>query len=46
MSQFYRFFFKYPHGDWRYVLGFEPTLMTAENLAISQNSRGPRARTR
>jgi hypothetical protein len=37
MSQFYRFFFKYPHGDWRYVLGFEPTLMTSENLAIYAN---------
>jgi len=37
MTQFYRFFFKYPGGNWRYVLGFEPTLMTPENLAVYEN---------
>jgi len=27
MTIFYQTFFKNPHGDWRYILGFEATLM-------------------
>lgn len=32
MTIFYQTFFKNPNGDWRYILGFEPTLMPAEDF--------------
>ncbi|HEV2692220.1 MAG TPA: hypothetical protein VG347_04935 [Verrucomicrobiae bacterium] len=32
MTIFYQTFFKNPHGDWRYQLGFEPALMPAEDF--------------
>ncbi|MGH7950303.1 MAG: hypothetical protein ACREFE_00055 [Limisphaerales bacterium] len=34
MTLFYQTFFKNPHGDWRYMLGFEPTWMPAEDFEI------------
>jgi hypothetical protein len=34
MDIFYETFFKNPRAPWRYVLGFEPTFMTADNLKI------------
>jgi hypothetical protein len=34
MALFYRTFFQNPHASWRYVLGFEPTMMPAEDLAV------------
>ena len=34
MTLFYQTFFKNPHGDWRYMLGFEPTWMPAEDFAV------------
>ncbi len=34
MSIFYQTFFKNPHGDWRYILGFEATLMPAEDFEV------------
>ena len=34
LSVFYQTFFKNPHGEWRYVLGFEPTFMRPEDLAV------------
>jgi hypothetical protein len=34
MSLFYQTFFKNPHGDWRYMLGFEPTWMPKEDFEI------------
>ena len=37
MSMFYQVFFKNPNAEWCYVLGFEPALMTPENLAIFRN---------
>ncbi|HSY18376.1 MAG TPA: hypothetical protein VK815_08585 [Candidatus Acidoferrales bacterium] len=32
MSVFYQTFYKNPHGDWRYQLGYEPALMPAEDF--------------
>jgi len=32
MSVFYQTFFKNPHGDWRYMVGYEPWLMPAEDF--------------
>lgn len=32
MTIFYQTFFKNPHGDWRYILGFEPTLMPPDDF--------------
>ena len=37
MSIFYQVFFKNPHAEWRYVLGFEPALMKPDDLAIFRN---------
>jgi hypothetical protein len=37
MRVFYNTFFKNPHAPWRYVLGFEPALMPAEDLAVYRN---------
>ena len=34
MTVFYQTFYKNPHGDWRYILGFEPTLMPAEDFEV------------
>jgi hypothetical protein len=34
MGLFYQTFFKNPTGDWRYILGFEPTLMPKEDFEI------------
>lgn len=34
MGLFYQTFFKNPHGDWRYMLGFEPTWMPREDFEI------------
>jgi len=39
MSLFYQTFFKNPDGDWRYVLGFEPTLMTDEDFKVYHSVR-------
>jgi hypothetical protein len=37
MFIFYDTFFKNPHGDWRYMLGFEPTWMPKEDFEIYCN---------
>jgi hypothetical protein len=34
MSVFYQTFFTNPHGEWRYAMGFEPTFMRPEDLAV------------
>jgi hypothetical protein len=34
LSVFYQTFFTNPRGQWRYALGFEPSFMTVENLAV------------
>ncbi|HEX4350228.1 MAG TPA: hypothetical protein VH251_07565 [Verrucomicrobiae bacterium] len=34
MSVFYQTFFKNPTGDWRYILGFEATLMKDEDFQV------------
>jgi len=34
MSLFYQTFYKNPTGDWRYMLGFEPTWMPKEDFEI------------
>jgi len=34
MSLFYQTFFKNPTGDWRYILGFEATLMKPEDFDV------------
>ena len=34
LSVFYQTFFTNPRAPWRYALGFEPSFMTAENLAV------------
>jgi hypothetical protein len=36
MSIFYQTFFKNPNGDWKYILGYEPALMPADDFAIYQ----------
>ena len=41
MYVFYATFFHHPHGQWRYVLGYEPGLMKAEDAAVYQASFGP-----
>lgn len=37
MEVFYETFYSNPHAPWRYVLGFEPTMMPPEDLAIFRN---------
>lgn len=37
MRIFYYTFYKNPHAPWRYILGFEPTLMPEEDLEILRN---------
>ena len=39
MTIFYDMFSKNPKADWRYMLGFEPTMMPPEDLAIFRNIR-------
>jgi hypothetical protein len=39
MTIFYDMFFKNPKADWRYILGFEPTMMPPEDLTIFRNIR-------
>lgn len=34
MTIFYQTFFKNPHGDWRYILGYEPALMSDEDFEV------------
>ncbi|HZL12934.1 MAG TPA: hypothetical protein VFC85_02210 [Verrucomicrobiae bacterium] len=34
MTLFYQTFFKNPQGDWRYMLGFEPTWMPQEDFEV------------
>jgi hypothetical protein len=34
MTLFYQTFFKNPHGDWRYLLGFESTWMPDEDFKV------------
>jgi len=36
MTLFYQTFFKNPDGDWRYMLGFEPTWMPKEDFDVYQ----------
>jgi hypothetical protein len=36
LTVFYQTFFRNPRGDWRYVLGFEPSFMRPEDLAVYQ----------
>ncbi len=37
MAFFYNTFYRYPEGNWRYILGFEPALMPPEDLKIFRN---------
>ncbi len=37
MYVFYQTFYANPQADWRYILGFEPTMMPPEDLAIFRN---------
>ncbi len=37
MHVFYKSFYHNPHAPWRYVLGFEPALMTDENIEVYRN---------
>lgn len=37
LSVFYDFFFTNPRGNWRYALGFEPSFMQEQNLAVYQD---------
>ena len=34
MTVFYQTFFKNPHGDWKYILGYEPAFMPAEDFKV------------
>jgi hypothetical protein len=34
MTVFYQTFFKNPHGDWRYILGYEAALMPKEDFEV------------
>jgi hypothetical protein len=36
-SLFYQTFFKNPNADWRYIIGFESTLMPDEDFKVYQN---------
>jgi len=37
MNVFYDWFYEHPHASWRYVLAFEPGIMTPDNLQIYRN---------
>jgi len=39
MFLFYQTFYANPNADWRYVLGFEPSMMTKEDLAVFRNAQ-------
>ena len=39
MTMFYQTFYKNPHGDWRYMVGFEPTWMPKEDFQIYHKIR-------
>lgn len=39
MDVFFRTFYKNPAAPWRYALGFEPGLMTPENLAVLRKAQ-------
>lgn len=34
MSVFYQTFFKNPNGDWKYILGYEPAFMPADDFEV------------
>ena len=36
MTLFYQTFFKNPNADWRYILGYEPALMSDEDFKVYQ----------
>ena len=44
MFLFYQVFYYNPHAPWRYVLGFEPIWMTADNLKIYRHIQLTRGR--
>jgi hypothetical protein len=37
MTIFYQTFYKNPNADWRYVLGYEPALMSDEDFKVYQD---------
>lgn len=37
MSLFYHTFYANPHADWRYILGFEPSMMPQDDLVVYRN---------
>lgn len=37
LRAFFITFFKYPHGNWRYLVGFEPGLMPQDDLGVFTN---------
>ena len=42
MQVFYNFFFMFPKANWRYILGFEHSIMPKEDLKIYNNIRSKR----
>jgi hypothetical protein len=38
-SLFFQTFYKNPHGDWQYMLGFEPTWMPREDFQVYESVR-------
>ncbi len=43
MQFFYNTFYKNPQGDWRYIAGFEPALMPADDLKVFRDIHRPGA---
>jgi hypothetical protein len=39
MDIFYQTFYANPNADWRYILGFEPSMMPKEDLVVFRNIR-------
>lgn len=39
MFLFYQTFYANPNAEWRYVLGFEPSMMTKEDLTVFRNAQ-------
>lgn len=37
MSLFYQTFYANPHADWRYILGFEPSMMPQDDFVVYRN---------
>lgn len=37
MSLFYQTFYANPHADWRYILGFEPSMMPQDDFIVYRN---------